>query len=39
VGFVLRPDGSEWAFAMMANGLQPEADFRAWRASLLAAMK
>jgi D-alanyl-D-alanine carboxypeptidase/D-alanyl-D-alanine-endopeptidase (penicillin-binding protein 4) len=39
VGFVLRPDGSEWTFAMMANGLQPEADFRAWRARLLAAMK
>ena len=38
-GFVLHPDGSEWVFAMMANGLSPEADYLKWRANLISAMR
>src|SRR5690606_28193711 len=35
VGFLTRPDGSEYTFALMANGLPPHVDFWALRNELL----
>ncbi len=39
VGFLTLPDGSEFTFALMANGLGPDVDFWSVREKLLTAIR